>query len=136
MQLTPFSYDIFTGVQPPGRKNRKDPISKPSARLSVANRRFLKEIREIACNIIKMRLGKLRHLCTIFQAYLTKLSFQLSQLSEPRCKASCLAGAWTPVNLGAVVEKVQSDGREITPIMSWARRNNPFGGTLGRGERA
>ena len=39
------------------------------------------------------------------------------------------------MNLGAVVEKVEGDRREITPIMSWARRNNPFGGTLGRGER-
>ena len=82
-----------------------------------------------------MRLGKLRHRCTISEAYLTKQYFQLSELSEPRCKASCLAGAWTPVNLEAVVEKVQRDRREITPIMSWARRNNPFGGTLGRGER-
>ena len=36
---------------------------------------------------------------------------------------------------GAVVEKVQRDRREITPIMSWARRNNPFGGTLGGRER-
>ena len=34
-----------------------------------------------------------------------------------------------------MVEKVQRDRREITPIMSWARRNNPFGGTLRRGER-
>ena len=39
------------------------------------------------------------------------------------------------MNLGAVVEKVEGDRREITPIMSWARRNNPFGGTLGREER-
>ena len=36
----------------------------------------------------------------------------------------------TSVNLGAVVEKVEGDRREITPIMSWARWNNPFGGTL------